>query len=536
MKKSFANAGVGIVICFFTSTSYGDNEIFIGNTGLKQITIYQSGASVTREGSTSVDAGSSRIVFEELSAYINPQSIAVKGTGDFIILGVSHQMNYLKGERIHPEIKSLEDSLETLQFLMGKLQNRKSVLNEEQSLLLSNKSVGGANTGVSSEQLAKIAEYMRLRLTKIKDDLLDAGVAEKKLKENLDKVQQQLNSMNAKRNQPSGNILVNISAKSKMNIKLEISYHVHNVSWSPVYDIRAADASSPVQLSYKASVTQQTGEDWNNAKIRLSTGNPSAGGVLPELFPWYLNFYQPVVLQNQILRRNAEMSQAPAKYEQEIAMDAKSMAGEISVLQNQLSTEYEIRIPYSILSDGKPYMVDIQNYALNAQFVYSAVPKLDGDAFLLARITGWQDFGLLPGIANVFFEGSYVNESYFNPVTAEDTLSFSFGRDKRIVVKREKLKEFSANQFIGGNRVKTFSFEITVRNPKSESIKMILHDHVPVSQDKDIEVKLIESSAAEYNNETGKLTWNLQIAAGETIKKRLTFSVKYPKDKTVGGI
>jgi uncharacterized protein (TIGR02231 family) len=215
---------------------------------------------------------------------------------------------------------------------------------------------------------------------------------------------------------------------------------------------------------------------------------------------------------------------------------ANSLADEIQVSENQLSTDFEIAIPYSVPSDGKQYAVDVQNYSLNATYNYYAVPKYDKDAFLTASVTGWQEYNLLPGSANVYFEGSYVGESYIDARTTEDTLHLSLGRDKKIVIKREQLKDFNSNQLIGGNRTKTISFEITVRNTKKDAVQINVEDQVPVSQDKDIEVKMMENSGAEYNAETGKLTWKLNLAPNETVKKKLTFSVKYPKDKVINGM
>jgi len=216
--------------------------------------------------------------------------------------------------------------------------------------------------------------------------------------------------------------------------------------------------------------------------------------------------------------------------------EAQTMANNITVLENQLNTEFEITIPYSILSDGQFHAVDVQNHSLNATYSYSAAPKLDGDAFLLAHIAGWQELNLLPGNANVYFEGSYVGESYFNPQSTDDTLHFSLGRDKRIVIKREKLKEYSSNQVLGSNRTRTISFEISVKNTRKEAIQIEVEDQLPVSQDKEIEVKAIELSGADLNIETGKLVWKLSLAPGESVKKRLTFSVKHPKDKIVSGL
>ncbi|MEO5571566.1 MAG: DUF4139 domain-containing protein [Bacteroidia bacterium] len=530
-------------VCIF-SVSYGDDIKSISNTDVKEVKVFLNGAMVSRTGKTIIDAGTTKVLFENLSSSINPQSISVSGKGDFTILSVVHQLNYLNSEKKTPEIKLLEDSLEGLNYKMGQLQNRKSVLNEEQNMMLANKSVGGANTGVNFMELKNVSEFIRTRLADIKDKLLAETTAEKKLKEKTDKVQQQLNTLNAKKNIPTNTIEISVSAKAKTNAQLDISYLVNNVTWTPFYDVRSKDASSPVQLFYKANVSQNTGEDWDKVKLVLSTGNPALGGNKPELNPWYLNFYVPQVMykgrtSGGMVPAAAEQKNATIEGSQDKLEEmsvAKSLADNIQVSENQLSTDFEIAVPYSIPSDGKQYAVDVQNYSLNATYNYYAVPKYDQDAFLTASITSWQEFNLLPGTANVYFEGSYVGESSIDARTTEDPLHISLGRDKKIVIKREHLKDFNSNQLIGSNRTKTISFEISARNTKKNAVQVNLEDQLPISQDKDIEVKLLEISGADYNAETGKLTWKLNIAPNETVKKKLTFSVKYPKDKVINGM
>ena len=161
---------------------------------------------------------------------------------------------------------------------------------------------------------------------------------------------------------------------------------------------------------------------------------------------------------------------------------------------------------------------------------------MDRDAFLLARITGWDDLNLLSGEVNVYFEGSFVGNSVINTRSTNDTLDISLGRDKRIVITREKRKDVSSTKFIGGNTVKELNYVITVRNGKKEAIKIIIEDQLPVSKNTDIEVKPIDNDGAEYFQETGKVKWTLDIAAAGTISKKLNFSVKYPKNKIVDGL
>ncbi|HHG83754.1 MAG TPA: mucoidy inhibitor MuiA family protein, partial [Bacteroidetes bacterium] len=216
--------------------------------------------------------------------------------------------------------------------------------------------------------------------------------------------------------------------------------------------------------------------------------------------------------------------------------EGMTLADYTTVSQGAVTSEFSISIPQDIPSTGQKEQVSIQNSELAALFQHYAVPKLDKDAFLVARVTGWENLNLLSGPVNIFFEGTYVTEAYLDAEITSDTLDFSLGRDKKVVIQRELLKDYNKRRSIGANRVRTFGYEITVRNTKSTPIHLQLLDQVPVSQDERITIKAIELSKAAHNEATGKLTWDLDLQPASTQKLKLIFSVKYPKKSIVPGI
>ena len=167
-----------------------------------------------------------------------------------------------------------------------------------------------------------------------------------------------------------------------------------------------------------------------------------------------------------------------------------------------------------------------------------AIPENEIEAnaqrfFLLAEIADWEKLNLLPGEANIIFEGTYIGKSFIDPSSTQDTLNLTMGRDKRVVVKKEKLVDYSSIKFLGANKKQIFTYEITVKNNKKDAIEILVKDQYPISQDKEVDVELLESSEAANNNETGVLTWKLKLAPGEVKKLKISYSVKYPKDKTL---
>ncbi len=205
----------------------------------------------------------------------------------------------------------------------------------------------------------------------------------------------------------------------------------------------------------------------------------------------------------------------------------------ISVADRELDVTFTIDLPYDIPTNGKAQTATLKEYDVPAKYKYYAVPKLDKDAFLMAEVADWEGLNLLPGEANIIFEGTYIGKSFIDPASTQDTINLTMGRDKRIVIKREKLKDFSSVKFLGNNKKQVFTYEITVKNNKKDEVNMLLKDQYPVSQNKEVEVELLESNGAAVNEEIGVLTWKLKLAPGEVKKVRISYSVKYPKDKTL---
>jgi hypothetical protein len=197
------------------------------------------------------------------------------------------------------------------------------------------------------------------------------------------------------------------------------------------------------------------------------------------------------------------------------------------------TTVYEIKEPYTILNDGKTYTADIDGYEVKAQYEYYAAPKIEADAFLTAKIVDWQELNLLPGEANIFFEGTFLGKSLLDVANAGDTLNLSLGKDKGVAVKRTLLKDYSSKRFIGSNKTDTRQYEIVVRNNKQQPISIIIEDQFPVSTQKEIEVQDRKYDGAKLDDDTQKLTWQFIVDSRKENKVNFKYEVKYPKEKVL---
>jgi uncharacterized protein (TIGR02231 family) len=533
-----------------------------GKSKIEAVTVFLRGAQVTRSGEASLQKGKNTVYFRGLGEGINPMSIQVSAPGSLILHSVVHEINYLDLTAESPRVQKMQDSIEIINRLTEENNIEHSLYEKEKALILKNQSLASKENGLSVEELQKASDFYRSRLTEIYEKQLKITRGNAKLAVRKQAINLQLNELNAKRNRPSHDIKVVIEASQAQATNLSFSYLVSDMAgWVPSYNLRAKDTNSPISLEYRADVWQNTGIDWQNVDLTLSSGNPNLGGSKPTVSPWYLyvQLSTPAPSSyNEVTVASKKKSAAAPSRDEAYTEDAEeegwggaaeetdsyswdagetvTLADYTTVTEGATTAEFKIALKQSIPSTGKPEQVTVQISDLPAFYQHFAVPKLDLDAFLTAGVTGWEGLNLLPGNARIFLEGTYVTEAYHDPAYTADTLKLSLGRDKKVVIERNQLKDFNKVKTIGFNRERTFAYEIKVRNTKEGPVDIIIEDQIPISQDKDIEVKQIELSGAKLDEATGKLTWNLKLAKAETQTIKLIFSVKYPKNKYVPGL
>lgn len=210
-----------------------------------------------------------------------------------------------------------------------------------------------------------------------------------------------------------------------------------------------------------------------------------------------------------------------------------SMALSVEQTQGQMGYEFEIKVPYTIPSDNKPVVAEIGHYEVPASYIYQSTPKIDKDAFLIAQVTDWEKLNLLEGEANVYFENTFIGKSIMNVTQQSDTLSFSLGRDKRIMIQRTKENEYTSRKFIGSSQTQSIAWKLSVRNTRPEPVTLTLYDQLPVSRNNNITVTAEEISGGTLDEAKGIITWQITLQPGEQRELPLRYKVKYPKGRNL---
>lgn len=204
-----------------------------------------------------------------------------------------------------------------------------------------------------------------------------------------------------------------------------------------------------------------------------------------------------------------------------------------SQIENQTAVEFEIKIPYTIKSGNKNTLIEVDRYMLPADYEYYTVPKVNKEAFLLANIVDWEKYNLLDGEANIFFENTYIGKTILDMRRVDDTLNISLGRDKNVLVSREKIKDYNTKKLFGNKKEDVRAWKINVKNNKNQPINLVVLDQIPISTNAEIEVNAEELSGAELDSETGEVKWKIKMKPADKKDMELRYKVKYPKNKNL---
>ena len=504
------------------------------SSNIESVAVYPRGAQIDRQAVKTVTPGRQMIVFTGLASELDPATINVSANSGITVLSVTSRVTPLKQSSKPKELIVLEDSLKALNFDKRFNQNMLSVYAEEKTMVLSNKQVGwgGNSSDFLIEDLEDLSDFYRDRLADIMLKEMQLQQKQEVLQKDINRISQKVNEQNSKLRRATGEILVEAYVPANVKGVFNLSYMVRTAGWIPSYNINVKEVDEPLLVTYNAKVYQNTGIDWKNVDLTLTNANPNLSGNKPEVHPWRLSFIQG--RGYDMGYSNKMETQALDTKVKSLAIASDDMVGSTPEYpMNDAVTEFKIKSKHSIPSDGKHQGLSIDDLTIPADYEYYVAPKIDPAAFLIARVTDFEQYDLLPGEANLFFSNTFVGKVYINPSTVEDTLDLSLGRDQSIVVKREKIKEFCETKKLSGSTKETLGIEISVRNTKSTKIQLIIEDQIPISTAKEIEVDLVEAKTAKHSKETGKLRWSKNIMAGTTESMVFKYTVKYPSDKKI---
>ena len=525
---------------------------------LQKVTVYLQGAHLHYNENVILQAGNNELIFENVSPYINVASLQATSNGA-VVMEVKHQIKYKEKKvatrKYDNEIENVLDSLEDIAYTMKDIDNKTYVLETEKNMLLNNRIIKGQPIRDSLATLRDGMAFLKEKLNAIYEQSLKLERMKAKLQKQKNKLDIRYGTLtllqsgqdiyNNSGAQQINQVVVAVFSDAPTTAQVNFNYFVQNANWAPVYDLQATSATNNFNLKYFANVTQTTGIEWTNVPLTLSTSNPNETNVKPELSPWYLGFMDYLRKDG----RSKSLSNAPISMQEvtitkknnsstdDVEEDQKYVQNYVQITESIIRTEYEIKLNYTIAADGKMHKVLINQKEVPMIMQFAAVPKVCTDAFLMAKVTGWEDMNIIPGNARLYFDGGYVGEMYLDASTTSDTLNVNLGRDKTIAITRKKIKENFKDKIFSDDKVETRTIEIVVRNTKNVPVEIVLEDQIPIATgSNEIRVDLFENDGAILDEATGKLSWKVKLKVKDTKKITFTYQIRYPKGKTIAGL
>jgi hypothetical protein len=283
MKNQF----LAFTFFFIPFLSFSQIDTISVNSKISEVTVFYSGAQITRTASVNLAKGTYQIVLKKLPSNLNEQSIQVKNITNCQILSVKMQTSTISSKERQP-IKDAQLQIEEKESKIRSLGAKLDVYAKEEKLLWDNRLLGKEDKGLSVTQLREAADFYRLRLNEISSESMKLQKEIKTERENIQEINKRINVLNAEIEKNYSEILVSINCEKVTNSTLSFSYMLASAGWIPYYDFRVEEISDPMAIVYNANIFQSTGEDWKNVKIKLSGSEPLTKTSKPELQKWIL--------------------------------------------------------------------------------------------------------------------------------------------------------------------------------------------------------------------------------------------------------
>jgi uncharacterized protein (TIGR02231 family) len=512
--------------------------------------VFTDGARVVRTGALSVEPGEREVVIGGLPASADPASVrvAVRGRG-VALLDIEVRHGYaadpLRDEavRLRSEAEARRDEVQALDDADAAEQAALGFAGHlaEASAVAMARAVSFGRAG--HDELDQMAAHLSASTAGALERRRDISIKRRIAHRELQAAEHRLAAAEKRAPVQFVEVSATLEATSATQAEVELSYHTSDVSWRPLYDLGLT--GEVLTVNYLAEITQQTGEDWPDVDLAVSTTRRGVHQTLPELRPWYIGRVRPLphppVAAPQMLSMRSEITAgpmaagAPARAMAARLEEAEPLTAEVG--EAGAGLVYRIPRPLAIPSDGSPHKTAIARFELDATLDHLAVPVLAPEAYLRATVTNSSKLLLLPGQARVFHEGQFVGETALETVAAGEEFELQLGVDDQIRVERELRRRTTSKAVIGGSRTIDIAYEITVENHRAGQATISVHDHIPLSSDGEIKVKLREASPApSEQSDLGELTWDLRLDSGQSATIKHRFTIEHPAQVTLAGI
>jgi uncharacterized protein (TIGR02231 family) len=492
--------------------------------GIRTVTVYPDRAQVIREHRVEISSGAGMLTIAALPARLDPGSLRVRAEGpDGLTLHHIETRTVHGRDLAHPEERALSEALLKARDERQMLTNRR----EAETLKLAfirrlAETGGGSESGLPPEAWTGAWERIGQGATEVFRETSEVDQRARSVDAEIARLESALNALRTGQRE-SMEVMVHYHAPNAGAGVITLEYQVPGAAWIPLYEARLDTASGRLEFIHRAEVRQNTGEDWQNVELHVSTARPTLGGRLPELEPWFIDVAPPV---RPMMRGEADTL---------ATMAAPAPMAEATLEATGFTARYRVPERVSLRSDHRQQHFRLGSREYDADLSARAVPARSPHVYLFAETTFEGDAPLLPGVVTLIQDGLMAGQTRVASLAPGAPLRLAFGVDDRIEVRREIDRDSLGREGLlrRQNRLER-GYRIKIENRHEGPMRVTILDRLPVPRDDRIKVVLSPSSTAptrqDVEGRPGVLAWDLELDGGASETLRFVYTVAWPED------
>jgi uncharacterized protein (TIGR02231 family) len=524
---------------------------------LTDVTVYPDRAQVTCRGNVNLSPEVGTLIFDGLPLSMEKESVRVSGAGGVAVRLLSVDIVQEHYEQSpSPVFQKLEAEIEVVSEELLAVEDESAIWQAEADQLnglrqATGEYAKGLSRGrMSVEDQKDLMAFIRAQDRSIKNEQRDLDSQARLLKRRLEKLQKDLSELRSSQPRSRYQVRVNVEVEGEGEFSPVLTYVVGNAHWRPLYDIQYHDSQESgkeLSISTFAQVSQNTGQDWHDVQLKVSTARPALNQRIPDLKPWYIDSYMPppapVAREKRLgvaLSHQAVMADADYDLSGEMVGGMEMMEAQIvnAAVQNENAiVNFKVAGSCTVESDNSPHKFLLAQFFPKTSLTYLAVPKHTDAVFRMIKMLNEGAAPLLDGQGSLFFNDEYIGKTHFDYTPVKGELELLLGVEERIEVKRELVKRSVDKKLLKDHRVINYGYEIEIKNLLESMSDLELRDQLPVSRHEEIQVKLDQAEPKpSERSELNILEWQMQLDPKSETVVKFSYTVQYPRSMRISGL
>lgn len=523
-----------ICICLSTSALAGPVE---------RVTVFADRAEVTRSSSAKCKGGKASVRFGNLPDKLDVRTLRASASLGATALGTSSRSITL--DRIPDEkAATLEAQKAAVEARLAVLASEHAVEAQRTDTLMGYQAYFESVMGEKIRNAKPDIGGLRKAMGVFDQERHKSLVASHKREIKRRQLRRRLKAINIEISHfyPGGNrqvkvVDVSVRCGASKTPKVWLSYLVPGATWQPEYDLkfrvkgRGKVGKGAASLNVSAVIRQSTGEDWDNARITLSTSKPQLASRAPEP--------ETILVKGHQGNTEKTLVQATENRDQLRGAAGTVNNGAKNAQIDDGGQSFTLKLPgkVTIRSDGRPYWIPVDSHTFKAVSKLVATPVLSPYVFQVAQFTNPTPYPLVAGRMNIHRAGTFIGVTPLGYTAPGEPMEITLGIDQEIRLSRTNLRRINRSPgFLSSTKKIEHGYRIALENRSGSRLRVELRERIPVSKTEKVGVQIQEKTSGDYtlDRHRGFVTWTVPLKKEQKATRDLFFSIQLPEEWKVG--